>query len=200
MFGLRSKLLTLVVMMMSADFANAELKCQMRYDIRSYMTWFDFGASVALGLYAEPPESIEVCARCQSLGNRLSELHYAVINLEDNRQYWINKENITAMKFFQMLTRLLEVEQLFVKFFLAMKDLATDPVLASLVAGDGGGEPATGFVASEILPTGKNKEPTSPLTLYTIADTLPGSDCKQFGYRLGVLIRLATGTFLYRED
>ena len=137
MSGLRSKLLTLVVMMMSADFANAELKCQMRYDIRSYMTWFDFGASIALGLYAEPPESIEVCARCQSLGNRLSELHYSVVNLEDNRQFWINKENITAMKFFQMLTRLLEVEQLFVKFFLAMKDLATDPVLASLAAGGG---------------------------------------------------------------
>ena len=64
LFGLRSKLLLLTVMMMSAEVAKGELKCQMRYDIRSYMTWFDFGASLALGLYAEPPESIEACARC----------------------------------------------------------------------------------------------------------------------------------------
>ena len=55
-------------------------------------------------------------------------------------------------------------------------------------------------MALEVLETGKNSVPTSLLTLYTIADTLPGSDCKQFGYRLGVLIRLVSGTFLVRED
>ena len=97
----------MLCLLMCSELVRSELKCKMRYDVRAYMTWFDFGSNFILGLYDDPPESVALCPRCQALGNSISELHYTVIDLEDNRQFWINKDNITGTKFFQMLTRLL---------------------------------------------------------------------------------------------
>ena len=67
-----SKLVALAVVLLSADVAQAEMKCKMRYDVRSYMTWYDFGSNIVLGLYNDPPASVEECPRCQSLGNHMS--------------------------------------------------------------------------------------------------------------------------------
>ena len=107
----------IICSLLFSQLVKSETPCKMRYDVRSYMTWFDFGSNLVYGMYQDPPETIEKCARCQSLGNLLSELHYTVVDLEDNRQFWVKKENITELKFFQMLTRLLQVQALFVNFF-----------------------------------------------------------------------------------
>mmetsp|Transcript_31521 Transcript_31521/g.41739 ORF Transcript_31521/g.41739 Transcript_31521/m.41739 type:complete len:101 (+) Transcript_31521:313-615(+) len=96
------------------------------------------------------------------------------------------------MKFFQMLTRLLQVQVLFVNFFNSLQGLFQDPVLAAL----GGDSSGTGFLPTETVELLKVEKPHGLLSMYTIADTLPGSDCKQFGYRLGVLARMAQGKFL----
>ena len=181
----------MVCLLLCSELVRSELKCKMRYDIRSYMTWFDFGTNFIYGLYSDPPDSIDACPRCQNFGNVISELHYTVVDLEDNRQFWVNKENITALKFFQMLTRLMQVQVLFVNFFSVLQNLFKDPVLSAL-----GAAKFTGFPAEEVIEFEAAKVSASVFSMYTMADTLPGADCKQFGYRLGSLLRMSTGTVL----
>ena len=81
----KKQLLVLGTVLTLATVARTEWKCKMRYDVRSYMTWFDFGSNMVYGLYERPPPSVTECPKCQDLGNLFGELHYTVVDLEDNR-------------------------------------------------------------------------------------------------------------------
>ena len=109
--------LTLLSLMLISAQVKGEMRCKMRYDVRAYMTWFDFGAYFIYGLYEVPPKNLTACNRCQDFGNVIAELHYTVVALEDNRTFWLNKENIVSLGFFQSLVRTFEVHYLFVSFF-----------------------------------------------------------------------------------
>ena len=91
--------------------------CALRYDKRAYMAWYDFGSNLIYGMYNDPPPTVKECPRCDTFGNKMAELHYSVIDLEDQRTFWMNKNNITGARLFEMLTRLLQVYPLFSNFF-----------------------------------------------------------------------------------
>ena len=59
-----------------------------------------------------------------------------------------------------------------------------------------GAAKVTGLPPKETIEFLPSEQPRSALSMYTIADTLPGADCAQFGYRLGTLFRMARGSFL----
>ena len=96
---------TLLSLMLICAQVKGEMRCKMRYDVRAYMTWFDFGAYFVYGLYEDPPKTLAACNRCQDFGNVIAELHYTTVALEDNRTFWLNKENIVSLGFFQSLVR-----------------------------------------------------------------------------------------------
>ena len=76
----------LLVVGLLAQMASAELRCKLRYDIRDYMDWYEFGGNIVLGLYENPASiRVEDCRRCDEFGNVLGELHYKVVDLEDQR-------------------------------------------------------------------------------------------------------------------
>ena len=110
-----------------------------------------------------------------------------MIDLEDQRQFWLNKENITGLRIFEMLTRLLEVYPLFSDFFTIAQNLLIHPVIFALAGGAAPGVP------SEVITLVTRKQAPGPLALYTIVDSIPGSDCAAFGYKLGMLAKLAMG-------
>ena len=166
---------------------NGAMRCKLRYEKRAYMDWYDFGANIIYGMYDSPASTYQKCNRCDNFGNKLAELHYSVIDLEDQRQFWLNKENITGLRIFEMLTRLLEVYPLFSDFFTVLQDLFSDPVLFALANGAAPGTP------SEIIVLEKRQNSTSYLALYTLLDTIPNSDCAAFGYKLGVLAKMGLG-------
>ena len=76
------KAITLCLVLL-AGVSNAFNRCQMRYDVRAYQKWYDFGAAFVYGLYEDPPESLDKCLRCDRVGNIVAELHYKVVDLED---------------------------------------------------------------------------------------------------------------------
>ena len=77
--------------------ANALLglrECELRYDIRNYMNWYDIGRNVIFALQIEQEDSVDDCEQCDRFGNLVGEWHYALADLEDNRQYWLDKDEI----------------------------------------------------------------------------------------------------------
>ena len=108
----------ILLLLLSSPFAQAEMRCKMRYDVRAYQAWYDFGSNMIYGLYAKTPEDEEEgCPRCDAFGNKVAELHYTVVALEDNRRFWLNKNNILGPGFFESLVRTFEVFYLFENFF-----------------------------------------------------------------------------------
>ena len=86
-----------------------------------------------------------------------------------------------------MFTRLLEVYPLFSEFFTVAQNLTAHPVLFALADGAAPGVP------TEVIKFETRKQAPGPMALYTIIDTIPGSDCAAFGYKLGMFIKLGTG-------
>ena len=66
-----------------STFVQSIYKCSMRWDKRSYMAWYDFGSNLIYGLYDKPGPSAKKCKLCDNFGNKLGQLHYATLNLED---------------------------------------------------------------------------------------------------------------------
>ena len=98
--------------------ANAEMICKLRYDVRNYMNWYNIGSNIIFALYDEPPSEVPIeCPDCDRFGNTLGEFHYSLVTLEDSRKYWLNKDEIADSRFFEMLSRLLQVYPLFTEFF-----------------------------------------------------------------------------------
>ena len=91
------------------------------------------------------------------------------------------------MRIFEMLTRLLEVYPLFSDFFTVAQNLLIHPVIFALAGGAAPGVP------TEVITMVDRKQAPGPMALYTIVDTIPGSDCASFGYKLGMLVKLAGG-------
>ena len=142
------------------------------------------------GLYAKTPEDEEEgCPRCDAFGNKVAELHYTVVALEDNRRFWLNKNNILGPGFFESLVRMFEIFYLFENFFKQTIVLFQDPILSAF-----GTDKFTGIPSTEKITLAKDEFPISLPTMYTIFDSIPTSDCSQFGYKTGTLIR-----GLYRE-
>ena len=125
----------------------------------------------------------------------MAQLHYRVVDMEDMRKFWLKKENITALRFFEMLTRLLKVYPLFSEFFTVLQYLFTDPVLTSF-----GSAKLTGQEGVETIELIPRTTPFNLLSIYTLVDNLAGSDCGQLGYKMGTLIRFTTGKSLPLED
>ena len=126
---------------------HVEAKCELRYDVREYMAWYNFGANLFYGMYDTPPdEDYLKCVRCDAFANKVADLHYKVRDLEDQRMFWLNKENITGLRIFEMLTRLLDVYPLFSGFFISIQGLAQDPVLGAFGIGE-----AVGIDPSEVI-------------------------------------------------
>ena len=92
-----------------------------------------------------------------------------------------------------MLTRLLEVYPLFSDFFTIAQNLLVHPVIFALAGGAAPGVP------SEVITLVARKQAPGPLALYTIVDSIPGSDCAAFGYKLGMLAKLALGKAIPAE-
>ena len=86
-----------------------------------------------------------------------------------------------------MFTRLLEVYPLFSEFFTQAQNLFAHPVLFALADGAAPGVP------TEVIKFETRKQAPGPMALYTIIDTIPGSDCAAFGYKLGMFIKLGSG-------
>ena len=124
--------IALMGLLFCSNLIQAEIKCKLRYDVRNYMNWYDFASNIAFGMYDLPQDDYTDCVRCDALANKIAELHYTVVDLEDQRQFWINKENITGLRIFEMLTRLLEVYPLFSDFFITVQELTADPILDNL--------------------------------------------------------------------
>ena len=154
------------------------------------------GANIVYGLYDVPPsESYLDCPRCDYFGLTMAQLHYRVVDMEDMRKFWLKKENITALRFFEMLTRLLKVYPLFSEFFTVLQYLFTDPVLTSF-----GSAKFTGQVGTETIELVQRTTPMNVLTIYTLVDSLAGSNCGELGYKLGTIVRMTTGKSLPLED
>ena len=174
-------------------FVQAELKCKLRYDVRNYQNWYDFSSSFAYGLYDEAAITRTDCLRCDNLGNKVAELSYKTVDLEDQRSFWLNKENITGLRIFEMLTRLLQVYPLFSDFFTVVQELAGDPVIGVL-----GGAALLGTEPLiELVP---HVGGGGIIAIYTMLETLPGSSCSAFGFKIGAVMRLAIGKSLPKED
>ena len=41
----------LIGLLLCSRVAEAEIACKLRYDVRSYMQWYDFGSNLIFGLY-----------------------------------------------------------------------------------------------------------------------------------------------------
>ena len=162
---MKSIVAALLGLLFCSSLVQAEIKCKLRYDIRNYYNWYNFASTIAYGLYDYPPEDYMDCQRCDDLGNLAGELHYAVIDLEDQRQFWINKENITSLRFFEMLTRLLEVYPLFSDLFTIVQELASDPVLDIF-----GVSKITGIPPSNPVTMVPRQGTFNPFQLYVVID------------------------------
>ena len=165
--------IALAVAVCLATVTQATYTCALRYDKRAYSEWYDFGSNFIYGLYDTPPSTVSDCDRCDSFGNIVAQLHYNVVDLEDQRSFWMNKENITGSRLFEMLTRLLEVYPLFSNFFTTLQSLAGDPVMAGL-----GVSKVLNIVVDDAVVMDVRTEGFSPLSLYSIVDQFPGSNCK----------------------
>ena len=79
------KVVTLLVlgMLLCTRQVSSLYNCGLRYDVRAYQAWYDFGAYLVFGMYDIPPESFDDCKLCDDFGNKMAKLHYAVMDMED---------------------------------------------------------------------------------------------------------------------
>ena len=181
----------------TAEVATAKLECELRMGVRKYMNWYTAGGAFVNALYDRPQaESILECKRCDRFGNKMGELHYALVDFEANRRYWVEKDVFTEASFFEGLSLLMQVFPIFTAFFNAMIAIVQDPVL--LVYGL---QYVFTFMADRDMPgLVLTRVPINWVTLYGILDTIPGADCYTLGSKLGLFVKVLTQVSLANED
>ena len=76
--------LALISLLFCTKLVQAEIQCKLRYDIRNYMNWYDFASNIAYGMTEQwDGEDFRGCKICDDLANKVAELHYSVVDLED---------------------------------------------------------------------------------------------------------------------
>ena len=98
------------------------------------------------------------------------------------------------MRFFEMLTRLLQVYPLFSNLFTVFQEVIQDPVMGAF-----GMSKLTGLPPREYIVLEKRQKSVNYFGVYALVDLIPGSDCGQFGYKIGTIIRLVLKTQLPDE-
>ena len=81
----------------------------------------------------------------------MAQLHYTVVELEDQRQFWLRKENITGSRMFEMFSRLVQIYPLFTNFFQTLQGLFQEPALGAFGAAEFTGVPPAKEIVLEIF-------------------------------------------------
>ena len=101
------------------------LNCRIRYDVDTYLGWFDLGQGLIYGLYDDPPSRLK-CDRCITFGKSLRDLNVFFVKMDSISAIWFDKTAILRMEFFDMFDALLNLYPTFSNYYETLANVMTD--------------------------------------------------------------------------
>ena len=119
-----------------------------------------------------------------------------MVQLEKQRDLWIDKNKIMNLKFFQMFSQLMLVYPLFTDFFSSLNAIFSSPIIQTLTGGTTLLATGSGFTTTAGQPA--NLEAVSGLGnnvfgAWDMIANIPGSTCFEVGFKLTAAVRFAAG-------
>ncbi|MFN9909107.1 MAG: hypothetical protein ACK56F_23805, partial [bacterium] len=150
---------------------------------------------MALGLFHHYNSTNPMnCTECNDFGAKFADINKFMVQLEDQRGLWIDKNKIMNLKFFEMFSQLMKVYPLFTDFFSSLNAIFSSPIIQTITGGTTLLATGSGFTTTSGQP--KNMEVVTGLTnnilgAWDMIANIPGSTCFQVGYKVTAALRFA---------
>lgn len=194
---MKKALASLLFVLSTSQLAEAQIQCELRMGVRKYMNWYTAGGAFVNSLYDRPQgNGIDDCTRCDRFGNKMGEFHYALVALEENRSYWLDKDHLENVPFFEGLSIIMSLYPVFTGLFNSMSALVQDPVLLAF-----GLQYVFPMLDERPMPQLMlTRVPVNWVAIYSAFDSLPGSDCYTLGSKAGLMVKVLTRVSIAPED